>query len=415
MTKPLTVFNRTIGQQESQGWLGFSKIASELEGIFAGIPYQSLIDAILAPRIRAFSPLGRFGYPLESLLRAVIASYYLHLKNTAQLVRRLQDDPILAITCGFDPRDIPHRTTFSRFMGKLTKYQNILDKFIASVTSEIKTFIPEFGQVVSVDSTPVRTHSNPDKKTISDPEAAWIVKSSLGKHKEWHFGFKLHMAVDSNLELPIAKQFTLANASDTQMMLPMLKEAKQQMPWFKPDVVIADKGYDASYNYQGVVDEFGAIPIIPIRSRGMTPAELTGSSAKPRCPAGLSLIYRSRDNKKGRRYECPDKAGKMACPLAEKCGLKMVWLSPDQDYRRFGHKIKRGTDEWTKLYHKRSSSERVFSRLKQTRRLEEHCFRGFHKVNTHATLSVLTMQALALAKAKDGKVNEIRECLRQIG
>jgi hypothetical protein len=416
VTKPLTIFNSTIGRTESQGWLGCSRIVAELEGIFAGIPYQSLIDAILAPRIRAFSPLGRFGYPLEALLRAVIASYYLHLKSTAQLVRRLQDDPILAVTCGFDPRDIPHRTTFSRFIGKLTKYQAILDTFIASVTSEVKALIPEFGQIISVDSTPVRSYSNPDKKRVSDPEAAWIVKSGVGKHKEWHFGFKLHMAVDSNLELPIAKKFTLAQASDTQTMLPLLEEAKQQMSWFSPDVIIADKGYDSGYNYRGVVDEFGASPVIPLsaRSKGTMP-ELTGSSSKPCCPAGLTLVYRSKDKRKGRQYQCPDRAGKADCPMTEKCGLKMVWLNPEQDYRRFGYMVKRGTDEWTKIYHKRSASERVFSRLKQTRRLEEHCFRGFDRLNTHTTLSILTMQALALAKAKAGRVDDIRGCVRQVG
>lgn len=93
----------------------------------------------------------------------------------------------------------------------------------------------------------------------------------------------------------------------------------------------------------------------------------------------------------------------------------MIWLNQGQDYRRFGHTVKRGTDEWTTLYRKRSSSERVFSRLKQTRRLEEHCFRGFDRLNAHTTLSVLVMQALALAKAKDGRVEDIRECVRQVG
>ena len=412
----MTYFNSSNNEHYCQGNFSKSPVVSELEDIFASIHYESLLDAILSERIRAFSPLGRLGHPLEALLRGTLASYYLSLESTASIVRRLQEDPILAVTCGFEPRDIPHRSTFSRFKKKLCRYQDLVDQCLNTTTSELRALLPRFGEVVAVDSTPVRSHCNPDKQPLSDPEAGWIAKGGSGKNKDWRFGYRLHMVVDANSELPISKKLTLAKVQDVQEMLPLLRETKKQLSWFNPDVVIADKGYDSGDNYQGIVQEFDASPIIPLSARTKEPApEITGSPAAPYCPAGLSLVYRSWDNKKGIQYTCPARAGRAICPLAEACGLKTVWVRPVHDYRRFGYRIKRDTEQWTRLYRKRSSIERTYSRLKQTRRLEGHCFRGFDRVNIHTTLSVLVMQAVALAKAKAGRMDEIRVCVRQVG
>lgn len=412
----MTTFYTNNNNEYCQAEFSQSPLVTELEDLFVSIPYKHLLDTIMSERTRAFSPLGRPGYLLEPLLKGVLVSYYLGLKSTAHIVRRLQEDTILAVTCGFDPRDIPHRSTFSRFKKKLSRYQDLVDQCLNQITSELRALLPGFGDVVAVDSTPVRSHCNPNKQLVSDPEAGWIAKGGSRKGKEWHFGYRLHMVVDTNYELPISKKQTSAKIQDIRMMLPLLRETEENLPWFDPDVVIADKGYDSGDNYQGVVQEFDASPIIPLaaKSKG-EPPEITGSSAAPYCPAGLSLVYRSWDKNKGIQYECPERAGKAFCPLLLKCGLKTVWVRPVHDYRRFGYQIKRGTEQWKELYHKRVSIERVNSRLKETRRLEAHCFRSFDRINIHTTLSVLVMQAVALAKAKAGQMDEIRVCVRQIG
>jgi len=389
---------------------------AELEVMFASIPYRQLLDTIMSKKTRAFSPLGRPGYLLESLLKGLLASYYLNLESTAHLVRRLQEDTVLSVTCGFDPRDIPHRSTFSRFKKKLTKYQDMVDQCLNQMTTELKSLLPGFGEVVAVDSTPVRSHCNPNKQLVSDPEAGWIAKGGSGKNKDWRFGYRLHMVIDAISELPISKKLTLAKVQDVKEMLPLLREIKKRSPWFDPAVVIADKGYDSGDNYCGIVKEFDASPVIPLSPKTKEPPpEITGSPAAPYCPGGLSLVYRSWDSKKGIQYMCPAKAGRTVCPMGQSCGLKMVWVRPVHDYRRFGYIIKRGTEEWEDFYGKRGSIERVNSRLKQTRRLEGHCFRGFEAMNLHTTLSVLVMQAVALARAKGGQMDRVRVCVRQVG
>ena len=72
-------------------------------------------DAELLERLQDYRRYpGRPGYPLRSFRRAYIARRVLNLRDTNDLIRRLQDDPGLRAVCGFGDL-LPHRTTFNRF------------------------------------------------------------------------------------------------------------------------------------------------------------------------------------------------------------------------------------------------------------------------------------------------------------
>ena len=387
-------------------------LTHELDSVFNCISYRELEKAILAKRTRAFSPLGRFGYPVPVLLKAYLAGYILGVKNTNDLIRRLQEDPILSTVCGFDYRNVPCRRTFIRFTKKLLEHQELIDKCLNQITTKLSESLPEFGKYVAVDATPVHSHSNPDNKTISDPEAGWVIKEG-NEHKKWAFGYHLQLIVDATWELPIAKQTITSSVSEKTAAIPLLNKAKADYSWFKPEAVICDKGYDSSVVYEAIAKEIGADPIINMIGRGGKEApEITGSSAAPSCPGGIPLIYRSWDKDKGLQYQCPEKAGRALCPLAEGCPMKMIWVKPVHDYRRFGYRIKRGTEEFKAIYRKRVAVERVNSRLKDKRRLDSHCLRGLQKLNLHCTLSVLAMNAMALAKV--GNLQDVRSSSRRI-
>ena len=55
---------------------------------------------------------------------------------------------------------------------------------------------------------------------------------------------------------------------------------------------------------------------------------------------------------------------------------------------------------------------RPFSRLKETRRLRDHRYRGLAKVQLHYLFAVLTLQAKALIQVKEGL--PIREAMRKV-
>lgn len=346
------------------------------------------------------------------MLRAYLASYFLNMRNTNSLIRRLQEDAILREICGFPSSEpLPHRVTFNRFMNRLELHQDLIQWCIDQVLTELHGMLPNFGTTVAADATDVHSHSDRDKKPVSDAEAGFAIKeSATGHRKRWAWGYKLHLIADAVYELPIAMSVTPGNAREMAEMIPLLRAARARLPWFAPKCVIADKGYDDHKNFEAIVREFNAEPII--KSRIEIP--VFGTPAKPFCLARLPLVYRSWDKNKGLQYQCPERAKKATCPLPEKCPLKIAWIRPVHDYRRFGYRVAKHTEEWMNLYNQRTAIERVNSRLKYERRLDSHCFRGLGKIRFHCSLAVLSLLAGALAKAQQENLDEIRVCMRKI-
>ena len=397
----------TVYNYSENGLYCQSPLAEELREIFDSVPFQKLVK-----RLRAHRWTGRPGYNPETILKAVLVGYYKSIGTLAELARYLEDHREIASVCGFrEDEPTPSRSTFSRFISRLTKHQDLLDECLKSMADGLKNLLPDFGKVVAIDCTSVPSYSNPDNKPVSDAEAGWIVREG-SERKKWEFGYRLHLIVDANWELPIAKEVTLAGENEKKATLPLLKKAKENLSWFKPDAVIADKAYDKYDHYEAIVKHFDAEPII--KHVKHSNYELTGLPAAPICPAGLPMIYRSWDAKKGLQYQCPYKAGRAICPLTDGCTIKMAWIRPVKDYRRFGYHIDRGSEEWQALYHKRVAAERCNSRLKETRRLSKHQFRGFERISVHATLAVLSMMAVALSKAKAGQFEKVRVCARKV-
>jgi IS5 family transposase len=133
----------------------------------------------------------------------------------------------------------------------------------------------------------------------------------------------------------------------------------------------------------------------------------------PHCKSGMCLLLRAHDAKKGMKYVCPHRAGKADCKLAPTCDFKVTWLRPNWEYRQLGA-IPRGSEEWNTLYDKRTSVERVNSRLKEHRRLNSHCHRGLDKVRIHSLMSVLALVVTALVKANDDRLDQVRTCTRTL-
>ena len=399
----MTIFNDSGNNLYCQ-----SPLAEELTEIFDSVPFQRL-----AKTLRAYRWTGRPGYNPETILKAVLVGYYKSIGTLAELARYLEDHREIASVCGFqDDEPTPSRSTFSRFISRLTKHQDLLDECLKIMADGFKDLLPDFGKVVAIDCTSVPSYSNPDNAPVSDSEAGWIVREG-SERKQWEFGYRLHLIVDANWELPIAKEVTLAGDNEKKATLPLLKKAKENLPWFSPSAMIADKAYDKYDHYEAIVKDFDADPII--KHVKHSEHELAGLPAAPIRPGGLPMIYRSWDSKKGLQYECPERAGRAICPLALGCTIKTTWIKPVKDYRQFGYNITRGSEEWQALYHKRVAVERCNSRLKETRRLAKHQFRGFERIGVHSTLAVLTMMAVALAKAKWGLFEEVRVCARRIG
>ena len=329
-----------------------SPLVGELTSLFDTIENDRLADWLSTPITRR----GPKGNTTKALLRITLASYYLSHDSLSDTVRQLQNNLTLANWC-LEGAEVPSRSTLSRFNKRLDKHHDLLQAMLAKQADMLHARLPGFGQHIAIDSTTVYTHSNPDHKDSIDKDASWTAKGyKVGSNqKQWSFGMKLHMAVDATYELPISMYVTTAKSADSQNLSPLLESARNNLEWFDPETVLADKGYDALHNYKTIVEEYHATPVIPIRA-----------------------------------------------------------MHPGAKKRRAGTELRtaidRDSEEWKRLYAYRTSVERCFGRLKEHRRLERHCFQGLPRITTHCLLSVIVLQAKALAQS-EGNLNQ---CLRAV-
>jgi len=89
----------------------------------------------------------------------------------------------------------------------------------------------------------------------------------------------------TNLSLIIRKEVTIATDNEKKATLPLLCKARENLPWFKPDAILADKAYDKYDHYQAIVKDFDAESII--KHTKHSEYELTGSPAAANLPKWL--------------------------------------------------------------------------------------------------------------------------------
>ena len=374
---------------------------------------KAILDSVdasaLIARLWQYRWNTRPGYPLSAMFRAHLLRFLLNLPSVNALIRRLQEDPRLRRLCGFG-QQMPHRSTFNRFYSRLSDHRDLVEKALASLTDHLAGLLPGFGEKIAVDSTNVGAHSNPDKPTISDPDASWTGKAKAAPkgRTEWHFGYKYHALVDAQYGLPITGFTTTASRNDNPTLPDLLDKAAKTYGWFSPTFLMADKGYDSEANHREALDR-GVVPIIPIRRLrdGATREGILDAKGVPVCVGNIPMEYVTTDAEKGHLYRC----AQAGCPLADRKGVRYCddeqWVHW-QDSPRVVGAIRRDSQEWKDLYGLRQSVERVFKSLKQSRALNSHCLRGLRKVGVHALLSVLAFQATALRRLRTGQVKWLR-------
>ena len=388
-----------------------------------------LDDTALIERLQEYRQIGRPGWPLRALWYAYLASFYLDLPHTNALIRRLEDDPALRAVCGFDePYGLPCRRTFNRFVRRLADHNDLVAGCFHSLTDQLRELLPGFGDEVAIDSTAVRTHSNPDKKSrvtgeATDPEATWGVKHSVRSKNtegtEYFYGYKVHMVADARYDLPISFKVTAGNRSDSPELPVLMDQTFATYNWFAPQVALADRGYDAKSNFEYLYLRHSIDPIIHIRQPGRTDGlydELFNKDLLPLCLGNVPMEYVGQDGEGKYIYRCQSGG----CHLKE--GLHAGILhcdtvfaeDPAAHLRVLGGQTRRGSDEWNALYSKRWSIERIFKSMKESRRLEEHCVRGLKYISLHALMSTLTYQASALVKVLAGEQDNMRWMVRRV-
>lgn len=430
------------------------EVSSDLERLKLVI--KVIGDESLMQKLEKIRKGKRDDYPVRAVWNSILSGIVYQHKSIESLRRELLRNGELRELCGFDPhlgsRGVPGKWVYTRFLKKLMKEQEEIDRLFDNLLDQLKGLLPDLGEHLAIDSKAINSHSVGRKNPLesSDPEADWGKKTYKGqrsdgslweKVKSW-FGYKLHLVVDTKYELPLGYEVTKASISDTKRLLPMVKELRKRHPAIvkRAKDLSADKGYDSETNNRELYDEYGIKPVIDIRESWK---DEKGSKIKTR-PLNEnkadSIVY---DNK-GRvychcgkgddpekdyallaysgfeadrltiKYRCPAGAYGIECFNKDICGKgnygkygRVIRIPLEKDRRLFTP-IARSSYAFSRIYKGRTSVERVNSRIDNVLGFEYHFIRGKAKMTFKMSLSLIVMLAMALGRIKQNQKEKFR-------
>ncbi|WP_098743605.1 transposase [Paenibacillus sp. EZ-K15] len=355
-----------------------------------------------AKELRNSSPRGTDGHCRQGILRALLAAPLVNIDTFTGPKRRLEFDLRFRYQCGLRlDLSAPSISTLSRVFAELT-HKNLAKQLFEELVVQCQEAGIIDGTHVAIDSAAIHAYEKkePKRKSELTGNANWGAKfDTFGNKVKW-IGYKLHLAVDTKSELPMALKVTPAhvNDGDEGPALMTLAAAKSKAKFF-----MLDAGYDQMKNYEAArnVKAQAIIPLNP-RNEKEPPAGITGKGT-PRCSMGFPMTYWGQE-KAHLKFRCPHATGQVDCPLGmAACSSSnygvVVKINSQTDLRRYAlpHRESRG---WKELYNKRTSVERCNSRMKTYLTADQlHVF-GIHKVTTHQYLNAIVLLASALAIAK---------------
>jgi hypothetical protein len=130
--------------------------------------------------------------------------------------------------------DVPSVYACYRFTAKLRDNATMLEDCIAAVIAALKKRNPLLGWDIAVDASDMPAYANGQRfvskggrersdDEFSDPDASWGHRSAVSTRKGGGFyGYRLHMAVCSKTDLPLAWRVETARDHETLSVAPLM-------------------------------------------------------------------------------------------------------------------------------------------------------------------------------------------------
>jgi hypothetical protein len=307
------------------------------------------VSALYAELDALGDPRGRKGYGARALLGACLVKSLFNLPTWTWVAALIAEHPGLQQALG----GTPSVWAMYRFAVKLRRNHPALNACVDACAASLRAQYPDFGRDVAIDASDLPAFANgqryvhdggPERERYSDPDASWGHRSAVSTRAAGSFyGYKIHAAVCVKTGLPVAWRVETAKRNESLFLAPLLDAATAR--GFRPETVVADKGYDHERVYTEC-EERGVEPVIPLR----------GARKQTMMPLALG----------GRLFP----------------------------------RIPRHTQEWRDLYRQRGAVEREFGYLKDHFGLRPLRVRGRERVQLHADLTILGRLALALARTR---------------
>lgn len=316
----------------------------------------------------------------------------------------------------------------------------------ARLRERLAQLLPSYGADLAIDGKALATFGK------SDPEADIGVKTyrrsgsdgaPYQEVQKW-FGYRLHLPIDANYELPVAYRVTRASVGEAPQVLPMIEQLECEHPELheRIETLAADRGYDSGEIKRELFDDHEIVPLIDTRDvfsrtpRGaMRPLDQkvhdtiyfdpTGKVCCKVRPfaaeeserfAPMQFMGFEKD-RRALKFRCPAKAFGIACENQAACGCspqvmqgawgRVVRVPLERD-RRIFLPTHRHSRRFIDCYKKRTAVERVNSRIDCVYGFERHFIRGLSKMCLRMDLSMIVMLATAVEWVLAGREENVR-------
>jgi IS5 family transposase len=204
------------------------RFLAEMEAV---VPWEPLVELIEPHYPRTSSKGGRPPYPLETMLRIHLLQQWYDLSDPA-MEDALIEVPTMRRFAGIAliTDRIPDETTILAFR-HLLEQNDLGEQIFEAVKAHLKANGMAMKQGTIIDATIIAAPSSTkNEKRERDPEMHQTCKG-----KQWHFGMKVHIGVDSESGLVHSVETTAANVHDLTPAAELLHGEET--------VVYADAGY----------------------------------------------------------------------------------------------------------------------------------------------------------------------------
>ena len=380
------------------------------------------------------SDRGRPALSKDALLRAFIYKALRRLKSLTDLAFEFQNNPMICQFVGLNPYGSPPSLErFSRFI-RQTSHTLLQEVRIQLVHMLVEEKVISGAHLV-MDSCPIvaKVRENNLKSSFSsnrfdksrkpkgDPDARLGVlihfPQPFKKEIRYFWGYRNHIVVDAEEELPLWEVTHPAHMSEVHQAIPLLQKTKDTFS-VSVETVGGDGIYDTETILRFIVKDLEAKAVIPRNIRNNSNAAYTFKKDGVSCQADL-LMYRKgimTEKKTGityLQYCCPIHFGKekqkhLLCPASHPKFLKqkgcnaLIRLTPSiREQIDYGGKL------FKELHKKRTSVERVFSRLLSIA-MQDPPVIGLNAVRNYCTIAHITILLVALAAKRSGHPDKIR-------
>ena len=207
---------------------------------------DTIPDAKLMGILKTLRGNGRNDHPIEAVWNSILAGIVYEHVSIESLRRELSRNAQLREICGFNPisgvKGVPSKSAYNRFLSNLVHQEVLVREMFDNLVTELSILVPGFGTNYAGDGKAIESLGNPPKKKDGDhrreEDADWGVKKYQGidgngkpweKIKSW-FGFRLHVIVDADAELPIAYKVTKASEGEGPVMDELFVELEEKHP-----------------------------------------------------------------------------------------------------------------------------------------------------------------------------------------